>query len=120
MFFRDALKGTLTNSLRHAQPTLFLGVPRVWEKIHEKMAEAGKANVGLKRQIGQWAKRTGLKHNQRQLSATAETALSDIKFKIADKIVFKKVRKNFGCQAPFCRFSRAQKHLAAAPANLLL
>ena len=39
---RDALKGTLTATLREAQPTLFLAVPRVWEKIHEKMMEVGR------------------------------------------------------------------------------
>lgn len=47
---RDALKGTLTATLRDAQPTLFLAVPRVWEKIYEKMMEVGRANKGLKKQ----------------------------------------------------------------------
>ena len=49
---RNALKGTLTQSLREAQPTIFLGVPRVWEKIYEKMVEVGRQNKGLKQQIG--------------------------------------------------------------------
>lgn len=61
---RDALKGTLVDTLKEALPTVFLGVPRVWEKIQEKMQEVGKANKGIKRQIGQWAKRTGTRHNQ--------------------------------------------------------
>ena len=34
---KDALKGTLVNTLKEALPTVFLGVPRVWEKIQEKM-----------------------------------------------------------------------------------
>ena len=50
---RNALKGTLTQSLREAQPTIFLGVPRVWEKIYEKMVEVGRQNKGLKQQIGE-------------------------------------------------------------------
>lgn len=33
----DALKGTLVNTLSECRPTLFFGVPRVWEKIEEKM-----------------------------------------------------------------------------------
>lgn len=66
MYFadKDALKGTLVETLKEALPTVFLGVPRVWEKMQEKMMEVGKANKGIKRQIGQWAKKTGLKYNQ--------------------------------------------------------
>ena len=38
---KNALKGTLTDTLKEAQPTLFFGVPRVWEKIQEKMVAIG-------------------------------------------------------------------------------
>jgi hypothetical protein len=32
------------------------GVPRVWEKIEERIREAGKTTTGLKRTIADWAK----------------------------------------------------------------
>ena len=34
---RDALKGTLVSTLKEAQPRVFFGVPRVWEKLRENM-----------------------------------------------------------------------------------
>ena len=65
---RNALKGSLVNTLKEVRPTFFFGVPRIYEKIQEKMQQVGKANKGIKRQIGQWAKKTGLKHNKMLLS----------------------------------------------------
>ncbi len=99
-YFADkgALKGTLTSTLQEATPTLFFGVPRVWEKIQEKMLEVGRANKGLKRQIGQWAKQTGLEHNKNVLNGMGLSMTSELKYKIADKVVFQKVKTVLGLQ----------------------
>ena len=44
------------------QPTGFLGVPRVWEKIREKMLEAAsRAGYGT-RTVAAWAKGHGLNY----------------------------------------------------------
>ena len=37
----DALKGTLKNSLVACKPTIFLGVPRVWEKVRLRKGSRG-------------------------------------------------------------------------------
>ena len=60
-----ALKGTLVDTLKQVRPTLFLGVPRVWEKIEEKMKSVGAQTTGLKKKIGTWAKRKGLSGSYR-------------------------------------------------------
>lgn len=109
---KSALKGTLTITLQEALPTLFLGVPRVWEKIQEKMMQVGAANKGLKRQIGQWAKRTGLVWNHNLLNGTEASMTSGLKYKIADKVVFQKVKTALGlnkCKSFF---------VAAAPISM--
>jgi len=57
----DALKGSLAETLREVRPTRFMAVPRVWEKIEEKLREVGAANTGIKKRIGEWAKDLGFR-----------------------------------------------------------
>lgn len=60
---RDALKGSLPRTLRQVRPTRFLGVPRVFEKMHEKMLEIGSNQGFVMRAIGGWAKGVTLQHH---------------------------------------------------------
>lgn len=90
----DALKGTLTITLAAARPTIFFGVPRVWEKIQEAMLAAGKSSKGLKLKLVQWAKEKG---GQAAVSGEVD---GDHQYPpyydLADKLVFSKVREKLG------------------------
>jgi len=47
-----ALQGTLIQTLQEVRPKLFMSVPRVWEKIYDKMMEIAKSNGFIKTKIG--------------------------------------------------------------------
>lgn len=46
--------------MQKIRPTIFLGVPRVWEKFEETIRKVDAGNTGLTRSLGDWAKRVGL------------------------------------------------------------
>merc|ERR1711972_1100327 len=52
----DLKVGAIKDRLQLARPTLFLGVPLVWEKIADKIRAVGAANSGAKKALGDWAK----------------------------------------------------------------
>ena len=54
VYFADpsALSGSLIDTLKEVRPTVFFSVPRVWEKIYDRMQEVARSNGWLKTQIG--------------------------------------------------------------------
>ncbi|XP_057687933.1 long-chain-fatty-acid--CoA ligase ACSBG2-like isoform X2 [Corythoichthys intestinalis] len=89
----DALKGSLGPTLKEVRPTSFLGVPRVWEKMQEKMQEAGAKAGPFKKSVADWAKATGLMYNY---SAMHKENRVPWGFTLANQLVFKKVRAALG------------------------
>merc|ERR1719379_1030635 len=58
----DLKAGTIKDRLCAAQPTAFLGVPLVWEKIADKIRALGADLSDRKKAMGAWAKEKGLQH----------------------------------------------------------
>jgi len=54
------MQGSLGDTLKEVQPTAFFGVPRVWEKIQEKMVATGRTRGFISRWIVSWAKYIGI------------------------------------------------------------
>jgi len=96
----DLKIGSVGDRLRSVKPTLFLGVPRVWEKIAEKMKAVGANTKGLKKTIATWAKAKGLLHQQNmQLGGSgAKPSFHGL----ANKLVLSKVKAALGLEC--CKF----------------
>ncbi|XP_029285638.1 long-chain-fatty-acid--CoA ligase ACSBG2 isoform X2 [Cottoperca gobio] len=92
----DALKGSLVNTLKEVRPTAFMGVPRVWEKMQEKMKSVGAKSSTVRRKLAAWAKDVGLQTNLTKMNQSGAAGRTPLSYQLAKKLVFKKVRKALG------------------------
>ena len=82
----------LPAAMAAVKPTVFVGVPRVYEKFRQEV-ERRAALSPVKRRMMNWAIATGAKH--RETIARGEQPGSPV-WKAANSIVFKKMRAGFG------------------------
>lgn len=90
---KDALKGSLIKTLHEAKPTRFLGVPRVYEKIHEKMMSIAAQTTGVKKMIATWAKGHTLQH---WLDIIDEKPSESFQYRTARYLIMSKVKDALG------------------------
>ena len=73
-----------------AKPTRFLGVPRVWEKMKDKMQEAGDKASPLQKAVVKWAKNAATHRQQETLAGRMKHSDSgDLNYRIANKLVLR-------------------------------
>ncbi|XP_030048671.1 long-chain-fatty-acid--CoA ligase ACSBG2 isoform X2 [Microcaecilia unicolor] len=85
--------GSLINILREVRPTLFLGVPRVWEKIHEKLNIVEATSSTFKRNTMAWARNIGLQANYNRMGGDNSVPWG---YALAHYLVIKKIQKAVG------------------------
>ncbi len=83
---------TIGENLREVKPNGFATVPRVLEKLYDKLLLKGKELKGLKKNIFFWAVDLGLKYELNK----ANGAFYEFQRKIADKLVYSKWREALG------------------------
>ncbi|MCP4121614.1 MAG: long-chain fatty acid--CoA ligase [Bacteroidetes bacterium] len=79
---------TLAQKLGSVKPHFFTTVPRLLEKVYEKVVNAGLENTGLKKKIFLWALKLAESYEYDKSPGLA--------MKIADKLVYSKLREKLG------------------------
>ncbi|HEY4959363.1 MAG TPA: long-chain fatty acid--CoA ligase [Terriglobales bacterium] len=83
----------LPQALMEVRPTLFVAVPRVYEKIHNKVLQT---TQGTKLKIFRWALSVGQKYREQILNDIVPKSPA---WKLANRLVFEKIRKGMGGRA---------------------
>jgi len=102
----DAMKGTIKFTMQQVAPTLFFGVPRVWEKFQEAIEGQMRNTTGIKAMAADWARGRGLsKHTNAQVNAKDHS--NPWFYGLAQGLVFGKVKAGLGLQDTKVFFSAA-------------
>jgi long-chain acyl-CoA synthetase len=82
--------------LSTTRPTILPAVPRVYEKIHANALGEIERSSGAKRAIGRWALNVGSRASRLRRAGRSVPLLLRLQQKLADKLVFSKVRDRLG------------------------
>ncbi len=85
--------GVIAESLREVHPHVFTTVPRLLEKVYDKIITRGRNLKGVKKAIFFWANNVGLNY---ELDKEKRNPIYGLKLKVARKLVFSKWKEALG------------------------
>jgi long-chain acyl-CoA synthetase len=83
-------------ALAAVRPTILPAVPRVYEKVHANVLGELERGSPVKRAIGRWALRVGSRASRLSRAGRPVPQLLRLEQRLADRLVFAKVRKRLG------------------------
>ncbi len=95
VYYAESLE-QLGANLGEVQPTIFFGVPRVWERIHASVLDKLESAPALRRTLARWALEIGRQTASRQLRAESVSGWLKVRYRLAQKLVLSKVRSRLG------------------------
>jgi long-chain acyl-CoA synthetase len=90
----------IVENLAVVRPTIMAAVPRIFEKVYNKIVEGAKQG-GLKQKIFEWALEVGREASRVRQRGGEPSGFLALKYKLADRLVFSKVKAKFGGRVRF-------------------
>lgn len=94
VFLCESIEAVAQN-LVEAKPTIMTAVPRLFERMHARIIKNVESQPENKQKIFYWAMDIGKKYHALKKKKRTSVSLS-LKYKLADKLVFKKLRERTG------------------------
>ena len=95
VYFAESIDKVPEN-LKEVRPSILFAVPRIWEKFHAGIRGKLGESEGAKKAIGEWARSIGRKAAPYRLRGRAMPRALDLQYRLAQKLVFSKVKEAIG------------------------
>jgi long-chain acyl-CoA synthetase len=95
LYFAESID-KLADNLKEARPTIFFGVPRIWEKFSSGIEDKLKTAPAARRKLAETAMRIGRAYNDVKNEGRMPSPLLELAHAVAKKIVLSKVQQAIG------------------------
>lgn len=106
IYFAESIEKVPEN-LKDARPTVFFGVPRIWEKFHSVLAGRLAEATGAKKHLVEWARKVCRDVNNKRDRGEPLPKRLELQYKLADRLVLSKIKQALG-------FDRVQELISGA------
>ncbi len=86
----------LADDLKEAQPTIFFGVPRVWEKFHAGVSSKLAQATGAKKQLVAWARGVATRVHALKNEGKSPGPGLALQYRVANRLIFSKLKPALG------------------------
>jgi long-chain acyl-CoA synthetase len=86
----------LAANMAEVKPTVMVAVPRLYERLYARVMSTVEAAPKLRQRIFYWAQGLGKLHYQNHLDGRADGAWLRLQMRLADRLVFHKIRERTG------------------------
>jgi len=100
VYYAEGIEQVPVN-LQEARPTVVLSVPRLYEKMHARIIEGLKSAPAARQKIFWWAIEVGRNYSMLSIAGEKIPFMLSVKHKIANKLVYSKVRERMGGRLKF-------------------
>ena len=102
IYFAESLE-KVPDNLKEVQPTVFFGVPRIWEKFNAGIQGKLDLAKGFKKSLVGWARRVGTSVSALRMKGEEPRGVLAAEYALAKKLVFSKLKPAIGLgRARFC------------------
>lgn len=89
----------IADNIKDCRPTLFFGVPRIWEKFHAAVAGKLEQATGVKAKLVAWARGVATRANELKNRGEEPAGMLALQYSLAKKLVFSKLKAALGLDA---------------------
>ncbi|MCA9679989.1 MAG: long-chain fatty acid--CoA ligase [Kofleriaceae bacterium] len=95
VYFAESID-KVPDNLKEVQPTIFFGVPRIWEKFHAGVSAKLRQATGARKALVDWTRKVCTEVNALRCRGQAPGPMLELQYKLADRLVLSKLKPALG------------------------